>query len=132
MFHNAIKKAPPQKGRSETPRYHPKLRRRVQRTPLGARNGGGSGAPTPRNQGSERRLKRVAPSHPAGPGSQSVTRILWRPSRAAVVLIAFVACSITASCKNVNHQFSQDRTVVSGRFLWYNVRNDQISRGEPI
>ena len=37
-----------------------------------------------------RRLKSVAPSHPAGPGSQSVTRILCRLSRAAVFVAAFM------------------------------------------
>ena len=34
-------------GTEQTPRYHPKLRRRVQRTPLGTLNAGGTGAPTP-------------------------------------------------------------------------------------
>jgi len=46
--------------------------------------------PYPLQQGSERRLKSVAPPYPAGPGSQSVTRILWRPSQGTVFFIAFV------------------------------------------
>ena len=53
----------------------------------------------------------VAPPHPAGPGSQSVTRILWRPSWGTVCLIAFVCGSIAFSMCVVYALFSQMSTL---------------------